>query len=351
MLLNRKKYRFALKLISLWESGNILSSEEASRLKESIEVSSFDWKKLAKYSFWFAGISLAIAVFALFMDDLIIALIMKILKLPYSVRAFLFGIVSAGFYAWGFCRKKRNPGRQLSGEFLLFVGAVFTAVTVYLLGETFKIPDERYPIIILASATVYLLVGALFPSGVMWMTGLVSLCSWFGAETGYMSGWGAYFLGMNYPLRFVMIGFIITALSFLMTKGRFAGLRKTTYIIGLLNLFIALWLMSIFGNYGGASGYHDASEAELLLWSLLFGAVSVCAIIFGLKRDDEPARGFGLTFLMINLYTRYFEYFWKSTHKAIFFAILGLSFWILGRYSEKAWNRLKSGFMDDREEE
>jgi len=33
-----------------------------------------------------------------------------------------------------------------------------------------------------------------------------------------------------------------------------------------------------------------------------------------------------------------FEYFWDSTHKAIFFAILALSFWYLGSRAEKIWN-------------
>jgi hypothetical protein len=49
-------------------------------------------------------------------------------------------------------------------------------------------------------------------------------------------------------------------------------------------------------------------------------------------------RGFGLTFIFINLYTRFFEYFWEGTHKAIFFAILALSFWYLGSRAEKIWH-------------
>jgi hypothetical protein len=49
-------------------------------------------------------------------------------------------------------------------------------------------------------------------------------------------------------------------------------------------------------------------------------------------------RGFGLTFLFINLYTRYFEYFWNTLHKAIFFALLAISFWFIGSRAEKIWN-------------
>jgi len=44
-----------------------------------------------------------------------------------------------------------------------------------------------------------------------------------------------------------------------------------------------------------------------------------------------------LTFLGINLYTRFFEFFWNAMPKAIFFVVLGLSLWALGHYAEKVW--------------
>jgi len=71
---------------------------------------------------------------------------------------------------------------------------------------------------------------------------------------------------------------------------------------------------------------------------VLFGAAAVAAIWYGLARDDGVLRGFGLTFLFINLYTRFFEYFWDSLHKAVFFAVLAISFWYLGRKAETIWH-------------
>ena len=63
----------------------------------------------------------------------------------------------------------------------------------------------------------------------------------------------------------------------------------------------------------------------------------MCSIYWGLKTEDTVARGFGITFLLLNLYTRFFEYFWDNTHKALFFGILGISFWALGSYAERLW--------------
>ena len=57
---------------------------------------------------------------------------------------------------------------------------------------------------------------------------------------------------------------------------------------------------------------------ELFHWSILFAVASIASIYHGIKYDDGMTRGFGITFIFISLYTRFFEYF-GGTHKAIFF--------------------------------
>jgi len=160
-----------------------------------------------------------------------------------------------------------------------------------------------------------------------------------------------YFLGMNYPLRFVIFGATLATLGIVgehlfaspgsgafSFKERLLSMSAQTRVIGLLNLFVALWIMSIFGNYGDMALWHKVRQYELLHWSLIFGVVAVAAVWYGLKRDDGVLRGFGLTFLFINLYTRFFEYFWDSLHKAVFFTALAVSFWYLGRKAEAIWH-------------
>ncbi len=50
-------------------------------------------------------------------------------------------------------------------------------------------------------------------------------------------------------------------------------------------------------------------------------------------------RGYGLVFLLLNLYTRFFEYFWSSLNKGVFFLLLGVTFWILHSYAQRTKNR------------
>lgn len=119
---------------------------------------------------------------------------------------------------------------------------------------------------------------------------------------------------------------------------RTAPFFRSTYVLGLLYLFVALWILSIFGNYGDMTDWEDVKQIELFHWGFLFALAAIGAVYYGLKQDDPVSRGFGITFLFINLYTKYFEYFWDVTHKAIFFVILGISFWFLGLRAEKIWN-------------
>jgi hypothetical protein len=346
MLLNKKRYRLVSKVIDTWRDEHVITQEKSQKLRNSLEISKFDWKRLSKYSFWIAGISVAIAVFATILDDAIMELLKHIVRIPDIAKSILLALIASGFFFWGFKKKKTNPTKIFSNEFLLFIGAIISGVSIFFMGKSVDTAKDHFSILLLMGSIVYLAIGALFPSAPMWVLGLLTLGSWFGTETGYVSGWGAYFLGMNYPLRFVVLGAVIIAISFFMQRTRFSRLTKSTYIIGLLNLFLALWMMSIWGNYGSMLSWHAASVAERFLWSILFAVAALGAIIWGLKNDDSVARGFGITFLFINLYTKYFEYFWKVSHKAIFFAILGISFWIVGKYSERAFNALKGKLIE-----
>ena len=194
----------------------------------------------------------------------------------------------------------------------------------------------------LLAAVIYGALGLLLDSRLIWVFALFAFGSWLGAETGYRSGWGAYYLGMNYPMRFVLLGLLLCGLSVLFKRNdlwsRLAAFERSTLSVGLLYLFISLWILSIFGDYGDMTSWYQARHMELFHWSLLFGAAACAAIWLGVKDDDAMLRGYGLVFLGLNLYTRFFEWFWDSLNKGLFFIIVGLSLWGLGAHAERLWN-------------
>jgi hypothetical protein len=258
--------------------------------------------------------------------------------MPDSLRSLGLVLLAAGVFYFGLCRRRRKPNRVFSNEAIFFLGVLLCAASIAFLGKALDTGSGHFSLLFLLAAIVYGALGLALSSKLIWVFSILSLGSWFGTETGYVSGWGAYYLGMNYPLRFVLFGLVLTGVSFGFGNiRRMAEFKHSTYVLGLLYLFIALWILSIFGNYGNHAWFR-ARQIELLHWGLLFALAAIAAIAYGLKYDNYTSRAFGITFLFINLYTKYFEFFWDATHTAVFFLIIAASFWLIGSHAEKIWN-------------
>jgi hypothetical protein len=338
MQVSRREAATIRRAVAAWRQAETIDAATAETLGASLEVIPFNWKALARYSFLTAIVCLVVAVSAAFASEAFIALIAVVLELPHLVRAALVALIAAGLYGYGMHMRARRPERIYSSEAVLFLGVLATAGSVAEIGAAFDTDSGNVAPLFVIALIVYAALGYLFRSQLIWVFALLSFGSFMGTETGYMSGWGAYYLGMNYPLRFVAFGAVLVAAGFEFARHPpLAFLSRTTLVVGLLDLFIALWLLSIFGNYGDMDTWYAARQIELFHWSLIFGAVAGGAIWHGLRYDDPVTRGFGVTFLGINLYTRFFEYFWEPMPKALFFAALAASFWFLGSRAETIW--------------
>ncbi|MBR8535951.1 hypothetical protein KDU71_10315 [Carboxylicivirga sediminis] len=336
---SKKQGKVINEAIEHWHASDIIDDATRASLSGSVETRRFEWKKLAIYSFWISIVCVIISFSALVADELLMELIERFFTSSDVVLCLSFAAIASMLYLWAFMRQKRHPQKVFSNEFIVMIGILSTATAIAYLGKALDSGDGHFSVLFLIATIVYGCIGLLFPSKLVWVFAILSLGAWFGTETGYISGWGAYYLGMNYPLRFVVFGLALTALSFVFS--RFKPLRpfqKSTYTLGLLYLFIALWILSIFGNYGDWDEWEQIKQISLFGWGLIFGLFAIAAIAYGLKFDDYTSRSFGITFLFINLYTKFFEYFWDATHKTIFFLILGFTFWLIGRNAEKIWN-------------
>jgi len=339
MKINKKNAQIIFAAIQNWKSSGLVDDSLSQRLVRDIEVMTFDWKKFTKYSFWVSLCCIITAVAAILADKALMEFLSVIFNAPHIIKFFALLIISIVIYWLGISRRLKFPEKEFSNEAILLLGVLVTGGVVYQFGKMLDTDSEHFSLLLLLSFGIYGLIGFFSKSNLIWLFALLSLGSWLGTETGYASGWGAYYLGMNYPLRFVLFGVILVMTAFVFEKKyNFGRLFKTTLAVGLLYLFISLWMMSIFGNYGDIKSWSSIKQIELFHWAFLFGLVAAGAIFHGLKFGNGMTKGFGITFLFINLYTRYFEYFWNMTHKAIFFCILGISFWVIGSKSEKIWN-------------
>lgn len=339
MKVTRKQERIIQHTLDGWRQEGVIDAAEQQRLQQNLSVQLFDWQRLSRYAFWIALACVIIAIGSLVADEYLMALLFNF---GYVPRAIALVVIATAFYLWGFRRQKFTPDKRYSNEAILFLGVLFTALFLWQLGLALDNGSGNIAPLFLIGCVIYGAIGYFGRSGLIWLFCLLALGSYFGTATGYASSWGMYWLDMNYPIRFVLFGGVLLAACYLLKNPlQHRSLFGVSKAMGLLYLFIALWILSIFGNYD-LDIWQSVRQIELLHWSLLFAAAAIACIWISLKTDDGMLRGFGLTFLGINLYTRYFELFWDDTNKVIFFLLLAISLALVGRYAEKIW-RLGEG--------
>jgi hypothetical protein len=337
--LDKQESEFLNRSIKHWEEADLIDAGTAESLRSSYEVKGFDWMRLAKYSFWIALFCGIIAVGSLIIDDTVIKWLKSLYYTPDIVISIISAIMAVVLFYFGRRWEKKYPEKIFSNEAIIFTGVLFTACCIAYLGKTFDNGSGHYSLLFLLSVFVYGILAWRMDSRLIWLFTLVSLGSWFGTETGYQTRWSDYFLGMNYPLRFVLFGMVLLSSIYILKNRKwFERFWELTYVAGMLYLFMSLWLLSIFGNLGSIDTWWHIRQISLFYWGIISAIVAAGFLFYGLKSKDVIAREFGITFLLIFIYTKYFEYFWDHTNKTLFFAILGASFWLIGRKAERIWN-------------
>ena len=143
-------------------------------------------------------------------------------------------------------------------------------------------------------------------------------------------------------MRYTVLGGILLAISpLLLRKEKTHTFYPITYYSGLLGLLFSLWLVSMFGNHGSLSTWSEAPQYQFWYAVILLALASLVTIWWGLRQQERLTTEIGIVFLLLNIYTRYFEYGWDSLHQVVFFSLLALSFWLIGRKAESIWNRLE----------
>lgn len=339
MKVNGRQFRFLQETLKSWSRDGLLDEGKKEALLDSLDVQSYQWRILAQYACWAALFSMVLSLLAVVTDKALIAWLERLFTLQDSTRSLFFAALSIGIYLFGGWFKSRQKGLVFSQELIFFLGAVSTAASIYYLCKVFYTVSGYYSLLLLLGAAIYLVVAILLQSLLLWVLGLGVMACWFFAETVYWTGdVDVPLFGKSFPVQFLVFSLVVFILGhglplFKRTKAFF----DATQFFSLMILFVCLWILSMLGDYDYTSESFNASQIELWLWRLAMLAASCLAIFVGFRRDDSIPRILGVGFLLLNLYTLFFQYGWDTMHKALFFALLALSFWLLGRYSEWLW--------------
>ncbi|WKV12039.1 hypothetical protein [Marivirga harenae] len=339
MQISKKEKDTINKAIIYWKSSGLIDEPKAQELDKSIKIKAFNWQSLAYYSFLFAVVSLLIAVVSVFADKALLDLIDSLISTSYVTKSITFLLLSVLCFWFDYRYNLKKVRKKYSKEIFAFFGCIFLAIATGLISFIFGM-EENPGIFILGLSSVYFILAVIRSKELLWLFGITALVLAFGAITHNLGKDNYLFIGMNFPMRFTILGALILIVTyFIKLSEKLKPFLEPTYWSGLIIFFLALWFLTIFGNYSSYDKWLEIRQFHLWWYSLVLLLASFGAIIIGIKREDSLLKNIGISFIFLNLYTRYFEYFWDELHKALFFGIIAISFWLIGKKAEKIWDK------------
>jgi len=333
MELDKEQYDVVNRALTEWERSGRLAPDVVQDLRADITVKRNDRQQLAQYFFFIALSCTLLAFAAIFLSEKLLERIKAYFAWSDYAVAGITAVLSALWF-WYIGRRRVDTKSSAYEIYMALGGLSVLTCLVYVCKAAHA--DATYYTTFLLLATISLLsLGVVMRSPVLWLGGLLAVTGWFGAAT---SGQGGVylFLGMNYPVRYVVFGGLLLGVALLLRKaGKLVFARQLTYIIALSVFFLALWAVTVFGNFNSLERWQHARQSQIIIYSGFLAIASGLSLYLGIRFRDTTARDFGVIFLLVNLYTRYFEYFWDTMNKGLFFLVLAITFGLLGRWLER----------------
>jgi len=345
MRVSKKDADVILNAIDQWEEEQVIDAQNATQLRKSVIVYKDDLGSFTFYAF-VAAVSCAILAFgAIVLDEKWIERMRRFFAFSEVLIGTVFLGLSVMLIWYARKRKRKFPDASLSNESFNILTVLSIGVSVtYLtrgLGEGYRF----YGLVVFVLALSYGAVAGYLRSNLIWVCALLALVVSWAIQTWIWSGpVHDYFLGMNYPLRMTVLGGVLLAVVLLLRKQQAQSLPFygiTVYFLWIFFLLSGLFL-SVSGNLS-YDVWSNIRQGRLFPWALGYTLLLGGLIVAAYKRKDEIFRDLVLLFFLLNIYTRYFEYFWDKTNKGIFFALLALSFWLIGRKTEQMRKRFTNG--------
>lgn len=213
-------------------------------------------------------------------------------------------------------------GRDTTGYFTKLAAMVAFAcfvLNVVMLGQIFNItPSDKA---LLPWAAFALLLAYTCDLRLLLAAGILCIIAFVSARTGTWSG--MYWLHFGERLEnFFPVAIALFWLPQLIPHQRFTGFDPIYRVFGLITLFLP---MLILANWGGGSYFeldHDAVEGG---YQLLGFVLSATVIWLGARCQWPDTVNTGVTFFVIFLYTKFFDWWWDTMPKYLFFLVLGLT--------------------------
>ncbi|SFI24199.1 Uncharacterized membrane protein [Collimonas sp. OK307] len=212
--------------------------------------------------------------------------------------------------------------RDSTGYFAKLVAMVSFAcfvLDITMLGQIFNITPSDNALI--AWAAFAMLLAYTCELRLLLAAGIICLIGFVSARTGTWCG--MYWLDFGErPENFFPVAIMLFLIPQFVSHSRFAGFATLYRVFALLSLFLP---MLVLADWGGNS-YLDIDTDFIRHGYQLAGFLfSAGAIWLGIRRHWPEVINTGVTFFVIFLYTKFFDWWWESMPKYLFFLVLGLT--------------------------
>ena len=311
---------------------NVLNKDQYRSLCERYPTNKWNLASLVRWFSVLGAVSLGAGILLLLMDNA---------NVYVAVELFCSLVIGLCFYGKKFV--KSLNGKIAVNKSIELIGCFAISGLTFALGLHFSTGSGNWPALVGIDTVITLFLAYVLMNRLILIYALCNLYLWFGGSAGYISGWGAYWLSMSYPVRYLAVGILSLALAW--GHGRWehqwlkqvAGFSRVWWHFGLLIVNLSLWFMSIFGVYG----------EEILGWGSLAARVTLVLVWFGACAAQVSAgirwpqygvaRSYGLVFCIINAYTSYFQFVAANSPGLFFihFVVIGFSLLAVAKYYER----------------
>lgn len=215
--------------------------------------------------------------------------------------------------------------RDASGYFTKLAAMVAFACFVLnltMLGQIFNItPTDRA---LLPWAALALLLAYACDLRLLLAAGICCVIAYVAARVGEWGG--IYWLHFGErPENFFPVAALLFVFPQLVDHRRMTGFAAIYRIFGLLSLLLPMLVLGHWG-YGSYLAHYDIEVRSIEGAYELAGFVaSALAIWIGARRQWPDTVNTGITFFVIFLYTKFFDWWWEIMPKYLFFLVLGLA--------------------------
>jgi uncharacterized membrane protein len=223
-----------------------------------------------------------------------------------------------GTYMLTIWARKRDSTGYFTGLSAMVAFACFV-LNIVMLGQAFNLTPSENALIVWAC--LGFLLAYLCDSRLLLAAGLLCALGYLSARAGVWQG--LYWLDFGErPENFLPAAILLFLVPQFIDHQRFPTFPTVYRVFGLLAFFLPILVLA----YWGRASYLDLESTTIEHGYQIAGFVLSAGVIWlGARREWPAVSNTGIVFFVVFLYTKFFDWWWESMPKYLFFLVLGLT--------------------------